>query len=298
MASQRSVDPAAVVLLLGNFAAPNPVLELSENSRFAFAIPNNEAAKWCSGHSEGPPEPVAVLEFGENLYSPTGWVLGSSNSDNCDFQLAIDNRTGISRRHAQIDVRPGTCDPRLKNIANNPIRIWKDVSDPKHLNPDGVFVDLEKGDHIDILSTVVVDFGEVAFGAWRPALTDSEKRQYHIKAEKFSQEFLAALPSRRGSIPESVHPSGTSTLALRFGSKNTVYKRDEIVGTASGSFGFVMRVHELTSGKVFAAKVPHFKRSDSADRDRQRYELLTAEYQKLVALKHVRFLYFFHDCKC
>jgi len=74
---------------------------------------------------------------------------------------------------------------------------------------------------------------------------------------------------------------------LRFGRNNAVYKR-EGTGTANtGSFTSVMKVKELRSGKIFAAKVPRFKASDPASKVRMRWESLTAEFQKPVKLEHV-----------
>ena len=119
--------------------------------------------------------------------------------------------------------------------------------------------------------------------AWRPKLSREEEQRYRRNAEMFSEGFLDALPK----LPITLNASGTSTFDLRFGTNNTVYKREETGTTSTGSFASVMKVKELHSQKIFAAKVPHFKSSDPASKVRGRWESLTEEFQKIVKLQHV-----------
>ena len=74
---------------------------------------------------------------------------------------------------------------------------------------------------------------------------------------------------------------------LRFGINNSVYKRQEMGTTSTGSFASVMKVKGLHSQKIFAAKVPHFKSLDPASKVRGRWESLTKEFQRTVKLQHV-----------
>lgn len=119
--------------------------------------------------------------------------------------------------------------------------------------------------------------------AWRPTLSHQEQISYRQNVEKFSKEFLDAL----SRLPISVNAPGVSTFSMRFGKNNAVYRREDtgIIGT--GSFASVMKVKELHSRKVFAAKVPHFKASDPASRARERWESLMEEFNKIVELRHV-----------
>ena len=66
-----------------------------------------------------------------------------------------------------------------------------------------------------------------------------------------------------------------------------MYKREATETTSTGSFASVMKVKELHSQRIFAAKVPHFKWSDPASKFRKRLESLTEEFQKIVKLQHV-----------
>ena len=104
MASIREVDLSSIVLLLGDVVGTDGILELSDNSRYAFHPPayvDNALAGWKGNQSIQIAAPFLSLAFGKHMYSPQGWVLGSSDdSDTCDLQLAKDNTSGISRRHA------------------------------------------------------------------------------------------------------------------------------------------------------------------------------------------------------
>lgn len=270
-------DLANIVLILGNFVGTPNILALSENSRFKFTPPcdENDNASWKGGQAGELAAPLVCLKFGENIYSPHGWVLGSSdNTDRCDLQIAENNKTGISRQHIRVDISPVRRCPRLTVISTNPIRIR-----------DGDrTVTLHQGQDFEISRPVTIDMGRSSFRAWRPILSAEEQRLYWQNAEKFSEEFLDALPKH---LPIKLNTPGASTFNLRFGGNNTVYIEDRRTPANKGSAGSVMMVRELKSGKAFAAKELWFKSTDSASKRRKRWEQLTEEYQKIVKLKHV-----------
>lgn len=75
------------------------------------------------------------------------------------------------------------------------------------------------------------------------------------------------------------------TLDIRFGLNNAVYQQQAKLG--SGTFATVMKVKELKTKRIFAAKEPHYKESDTPGVVRKRWEALSDEFQKLMKLKHV-----------
>ena len=101
------------------------------------------------------------------MYSPQGWVLGSSDdSDICDLQLAKDNTTGVSSRHFRIDLSPDIHCPRFTVLSKNPIQIY--IGDRT--------VTLDQGQSLEILSAVTIGLGGVTMRAWRPALSHQEEQ--------------------------------------------------------------------------------------------------------------------------
>jgi hypothetical protein len=275
MATTGAIDLANIILLLGNIVGTRNILGLSENSRYEFIPPEGNddgQAKWKGVQSEKPTAPFLAIRFGEHMYSPQGCVFGSSdNPDTADLQLAENNRTGISRRHFKIDISPDTRRPRLTVLSRNSLRIH-----------DGDrTITLDHSQSLEILSAVTIDLGEVTVRAWRPILSHQEMQRFHKNAEKFSEDFLDALPK----LPIS-NATGASTFDLRFGKNNAVYKR-EGTETSTGSSASVMKVRELRSQRILAAKVPHFKASDPASTVRKRWESMTGEFQKIVKLEHV-----------
>lgn len=72
---------------------------------------------------------------------------------------------------------------------------------------------------------------------------------------------------------------------MRFGKDGAVYKQDEAIG--KGSHATVYRVKEVTSGKFYAAKEPHYKALEAPSKTLERFNRLSAEFEKLVELKHV-----------
>ena len=277
MATTKAEDLADIVLLLGNFAGTPDILELSENSRYEFTPPGDKEddVSWKGGQAQELAAPLLCLKFGENMYSPRGWVLGSSDdTDRCDLQLAENNETGISGQHFRIDISPVRHCPRLTVMSTNPIRIR-----------DGVHtVTLRQGQVFEISRPVTIDMGRSSVRAWRPILSAEEQRRYRQNAGKFSEEFMNALPKH---LPIKLNTPRSSTFNLRFGKNNTVYIEDRKRLASKGSAGSVMMVRETKSGKVFAAKELWFKATDSASERRKRWEELTEEYQKIVKLKHV-----------
>lgn len=277
MANTEAVDLSNIVLLLGNIVGTDKILELSENSRYKFIPPEGNddgTMNWRGVQSEKLTAPVLGLKFGEHMYSPHGWVIGSSNdSDTCDLQLAKDNKTGVSSRHLQIDISPDTHRPRLTVLSKNSVR----------MHDGDRTITLDHGQSLEIHTPVTIDLGEVTMRAWRPTLSPQEEQSYRRNAEKFNKDFLDALPK----FEMNLNTPRASTFDLRFGMNNVVYKREDTGSTNIGSFASVMKVKELRSRKIFAAKVPHFKASDPASKVRQRWESLTGEFQKLVKLKHV-----------
>jgi hypothetical protein len=119
--------------------------------------------------------------------------------------------------------------------------------------------------------------------AWRPTLSHEEEVRYRQNVEKFSEEFLDALPK----LPISLDATEASTFIVRFGTDNTAYRREETGTLGTGSFASVTKVKEVHSQRIFVAKVPHFTSSDPASRARNRWESLTQEFRKIVELQHV-----------
>jgi hypothetical protein len=277
MATSSNVDLSRIVLLFSNIVGTDKILELSENRRYEFQPPEGNdhgPANWSGNQSQMLNPPFLALKFGEHMFSPQGWIVGSSDdTDKCDVQLAEDNTTGVSRQHLRFDLSPSLHCPRLTVLSMNRVQI--------HI--DERTVSLDQGQSLDIVSPITIDLGEVTMRAWRPVLSHKEEVRYRQNVERFSEEFLDALPK----LPISLEATESSTFTLRFGRNNTVYKREETGILGTGSFASVMKVKELRSKKIFAAKVPHFKSSDPASQARNRWESLTEEFRKIVELQHV-----------
>lgn len=98
MDGTQTPDLADVVLFLGSFTGVDDIVCLSDNKRYQF-IPPTTGTRWKGDNSkEKHIDTILCLTFGEHLFSPEGWVIGSSSdSDVCDLQFAKDNQTGISR---------------------------------------------------------------------------------------------------------------------------------------------------------------------------------------------------------
>lgn len=66
-----------------------------------------------------------------------------------------------------------------------------------------------------------------------------------------------------------------------------MYKRAEDFYASSGSLASGIKVEELKSKSGFAAKIPHFRQSESIVTIRRRWELLVSEFRRLMKLRHV-----------
>lgn len=265
---------ADVVLFLGHFTGVEDIVSLSDNKRYQF-IPPTTGTRW---KGDKPREKltgaILCLTFGEHLFSPEGWVMGSSpDSDVCDLQLAKNNQTGISRRHFRIDTAPKTRLPRLTVLsATGTIRLLD----------GGRSVSLVRGKSIEISRMVTIDLGAVSFRAWRPELTVAEERRYNEKALNWSKEVVAAVP--RYFPPLNSQPE-TVTSNIRYGKNKAVYVNEGGV-EARGMTASVMCVRERKSGSMFGAKEPYFKASDDFGKVRSRWEDLRREFDNVVKLDH------------
>ena len=189
------------------------------------------------------------------------------------YSLARDNETGVSRRHIRIDISPVLFCPRLTVLSRNAVRV--------HIGARTVI--LEQGHSLDVVSLVTINLGEITFKTWRPILWPKDEQCYRQNAERFSNDFLDGLRK----FPVKLDDTGASTFNLRFGENDTVYKMENSGPASTGSFASVIKVKELRSQKIFAAKVPHFKSSDPPSIVRHRWEFLTEEFHKIVKLQHV-----------
>lgn len=266
---------ADIVLFLGSFTGINNIVSLSDNKRYQF-IPPTSGTRWKGDKPEEEHTGALLcLTFGEHLFSPEGWVLGSSSdSDVCDLQLAKDNKTGVSRRHFRIDTDPTTCIPRLTVLS---------TTGTIRLVDGGRTVPLVRGKSREISRMVTIDLGAVSFRAWRPKLTVTEERKYRKKAQDWSKEVVAALPKYfppLNSQPETV------TSNIRYGRNNTIYVNEGGV-EARGMTASVLRVRERKSGSVFGAKEPYFSTNDDFGKVRSRWEELRREFDNFFKLDHV-----------
>lgn len=240
MTITNAVDLANVVLIFGSFVGVSNILELSENSRYEFTPPNSDAdplTNWKGGQPEGQePQPrFLCLTFGMHLFSPDGWVVGShADTDQCDLQLAENNKTGISRRYFRIDIDPKTCNPRVVVLSAKTLRI---------IDGDRTVV-CRQGQPMQISRPVTVDLGVVGFRAWRPKLTNAEDRLYWQRASKYNQEVMASMPKY---IPSIKSQPVTITSNVRYGRNDAVYI-NKLGIEGKGMSASVMMVEERDIG--------------------------------------------------
>ncbi|KAL5118787.1 hypothetical protein ACEQ8H_003290 [Pleosporales sp. CAS-2024a] len=278
--SNEPTDLSRYVLILGNFTNLPDVATLSENSRYLFAPPK-EDQNWKGSVIGQTRLPFLALEFGKHMYSPEGWVIGSSSdSDECDVQLTADRENlGISTRHLRVDVDEVSKCPRFTLLSSqNPLRIiiHEKSGDRKVFLTHGIPVKIEESD------SITVDFGTSSFLAWRPNLEFLEKVRYRQRCETLFNEYIESVPT----FPSLGRLSRAETVAVRFGQDGAVYRRDGMSYIGKGAHATVYRVVEMNSGKHYAAKEPYYKTSDSTSETLKRIKRLGAEYNKLVALKH------------
>ena len=275
-------DLASFVLLFNNFQGTDDVEALSENARYQLHPPSHdETAFWRGQGSSKCLGPLFGLRFGEYMYSPMGWTLGSSNQEDvCDFQLATSNQTGVGTKAINVDVEPFTNRARIKVLSHNPVRVHVEQNRPKRKR----IVTLEQGQSLDIDETVVIDLGLVTFRAWRPLLPAELEAEYRRNVKQFNEDVLAAIPR----LPLNLDSNGASTLTMRFGKDNACYKVDDPTQTRWGGFASVHKVRELRSKKVFAAKEPYYHINESPATSRKHLEALTGEFELQSKVPHVR----------
>ncbi|KAJ2983240.1 hypothetical protein NQ176_g842 [Zarea fungicola] len=248
---------------------------LAENHRFHFTPPEEkqsdgtESERWRGGQEDSFTD-VFAFKFQEHIHSPQGWVAGSSPTDDCDFRLAENNQSGISRFHFCIDISTKNR-PRIKNMCRNAIRIHDPASKDSAI--------LEKDDGWDIEEPVDVDLGVALLRMWRPTLIPEEEATYRSYAHAFHKDYMHAVlkPTSAGAAP---------TLNHRFGHGNAVYQQLNDQQPRNGTFGSVIKVMELRKRKSFAAKIPHVETRPSAVADRRQWETIRDEFHKLMQLRH------------
>lgn len=271
-----SNDLSSIVLLFNNIQGSSNVGQLSENARFMLRLHDATDANFWKGNQSNE---LFGLVFQKNMYTPEGWRFGSSDdTDVCDFQLAENNRTSVSRQHLKFDIEPITKKPRVKVLSRNPIKISILATERKRK----ITVLLNQGEVLDIDDVVKIDLGDVSFHAWQPTLSVQDRTQYRRNAEQLSEQFLDSILR----FPMNLNHTGTSTFIMRFGQHNACYKRFDDSQARSGGFATVHKVRELRSGNIYAAKVPHFRSKDTASVARKRWEGLLNEFD-LSKILHV-----------
>jgi hypothetical protein len=153
------------------------------------------------------------------------------------------------------------------------ISCCSDVLYDVRIRHDNKSITIDKHKPILIKVAIVIDLGAVRL----LTLSAEEQASYKRNAEAFSEVVVAARPH-----PNRFQEALTST--IRFGEKG-VYQAEE--STGKGGFAEVMKVKEIRSGAVFAAKEPHYNISDSAAEVRMREESVRSEFRKIMRLKHV-----------
>lgn len=275
MTSPNTIDYSNIVLILGDFVGADGILRWSDNVRFEFTPPVTECS-WkgdLSSEQELKP-PFLCLKIGENLFDPTGWILGShGDSDACDLQIAITNQTGISRQTCRIDISPQTHQPRVTQLSDRQIRAY---------GPS--LVRCKPGLPQMLPGPATIDMGTVKFRVWTPKRTATEASQYRRKARQYSKDVMGSIPKR---LPALQSHKKTSAESVRYGTNGAVYVVDGQGKHGKGAHASVMKVKSIGTGKYFGAKEPYFKMSDNADIARQRFEALRMEYNHIKHLDHV-----------
>ncbi|OAA59945.1 Protein kinase-like domain protein [Cordyceps fumosorosea ARSEF 2679] len=279
MPAPKELDLTTIVVFFKVIQSPRGtnILTLAENHRFLLDLAKMSShAKRIIEQSmggveqEGTLRDVLAFKFRENIHAPRGWLVGSAETDDCDLKLAKDNHSGISRFHFCIDISPENR-PRITNLCRNDIHIYG-----QHAATTAA---LRANECRDIEGPVVIHMGAASLRIWRPILTKKEQAKFVKNATAFSMDFMQAVPK-----PPRRNPDSTSD--IRFGLRNTAYRKVKQVKLRTGSFGSVVKVIELRSGNFFAAKMPHpdFRRSVSAER--QNWELIQREFRSLTELHH------------
>lgn len=126
-----------------------------------------------------------------------------------------------------------------------------------------------------------IDIGDLIIPAWRPKLSPEEMKRFKGRAKRFHRDYMRALPRP----PERYLMAETPDIRLGMGGR--IYKRAEGFYAASGSLASGIKVEELKSKSIFAAKIPHFGQSDSIATTRRSWELLVSEFRRVMELRHV-----------
>ncbi|KAM3548802.1 hypothetical protein ARSEF4850_009209 [Beauveria asiatica] len=276
MAQSSSLANIVILFAVIENSPGSVIRTLSDNARFLFTPPldihdgRGGGGRWQGGQAKDFTD-VFAFQFQENIHSPRGWIAGSASTDDCDFKLAPNNQTGISGFHFCIDINPKNF-PRIVNLCRNGIRVQR--------SGETKFTILRKDDEIEIDRPLLVDLGAAALQMWRPNLTQEEDAMYRTNAEAFHSDYMQALP-------RPLHNSGAArTLDVRFGLNQAVYHKVTSQQPRSGAFGSVIKVAERNKQKFFAAKIPHLTKRPSAKADREQWEMIHAEFRKLMRLQH------------
>lgn len=265
------------VLVLGHFVGVDHILKLSENSRYEFLPPTDDADESWKGAQPKQQElkpPFLCLEIGKHLFDPRGWVIGSHNDpDKCDLQVAENNQTGISRRFLRIDISPVTHNPRVTVLSDGRI----------HMQDGDRILTCRSGEPMEFSRPVTIDLGAVSFRAWPPKRTNAENREYRKVARTFSEDILRAVPKY---IPSIQSQPETAKHNVRCGRNGSVYVNEWGI-ESKGMSASVMMVKDRTTGNIFGAKEPYYRTSDNHDTARKRFEELQKEYKHIMQLDHV-----------
>lgn len=97
-----------------------------------------------------------------------------------------------------------------------------------------------QGQYLEILSAVIMDLGECIMQAWHPILSYKEASRYQNKAEKFSQDFIDALPKLE-RLPIYLN-TRAPTFNPRFEMDNAMYKRVEMGPISARSFALATKM--------------------------------------------------------
>lgn len=244
------VDYSRVVLILANIVGADGILSWSNNARFQFHPPAKET-HWKGKQVNGSPvePPFLILELGKNIFDPTGWVLGSSDADTCDIQIAATNQTGISRHACRIDISPRTYRPRVTQLSDRTIYVH---------NPTTT-VRLKRDSSHELTGPVTIDFGALKFRGWVPKRTMDDTNQFRRTAELYSHDVMGSLPKR---LPTNPSHDKTSVEYVRYGKDNAIYVVTGQKGR--GAHASVMRVENVSTGEIFGAKEPYYNVNDNA----------------------------------
>lgn len=268
------MDLANVVLLLANFTGVDDIRQLSNNSAYIFTPPTNDEHAWLGELLDAPKGAILCLKFGEHIFSAEGWVFGSDpDTDIADVQLAVDNSTGVSKRHFRIDIHPTSYFPRVTVLSRS-----------LNLANRGRPSRFTQNEHIEIKYPTVFDACGTTFIAWQPKLTCTQKASYRQRAIDCIQDANAAIPKY---FPPLQTGPDTTMCNVRYGPNGKVYLFKSYAG--KGSSASVMIVQERASGKIFAAKEPYYKISDDPGVRKNRWEELKQEYDHLLRLDRVSF---------